>query len=357
MPLLLLFLFALFHFSNLATDAVRITAKPQQIYIEKGSSGQHLNFDFIVENLTAETLSISGIEVSVFDRSDKLVLRKFLDGNGTSPSIQTVPSRELEAKKPIIVFNPFYFFDHGVELGKLRYEFSFESKDRKKQLRSEVTVAPVYYETKTDLILPVKGRMIVYDGHDFYAHHRRFDYMLPPLQQLGFNTNFMRYSYDFCPVNEMGEMYKGKAENNADWFGFGTSVYAAGSGKVVARSDGMPDNRSFDESKIPTQPMILFGNYVVINHGNGEYSLFGHLKQGSIKVTVGETVRQGQLVAEIGASGSANIPHLHYELQNGIDTKAEGLPSYFRNFQRMLGSKVVEVKKGQVDSGDIVTTR
>jgi murein DD-endopeptidase MepM/ murein hydrolase activator NlpD len=149
-------------------------------------------------------------------------------------------------------------------------------------------------------------------------------------------------------------MYKGKAENNEDWFGFGMPVYAPGDGKIAASSDGMLDNRSFDESALSTKPMTLFGNYVVIDHLNGEYSVFGHLKQGSIRVKVGDVIKQGQLIARIGASGSANIPHLHYELQNGVDTKAEGLPSYFRNFRRVLGSRVTEVKIGQVDSGDIV---
>jgi len=354
MPLLLFVLLTFLPFIGANNEAVKVTAKPQPIYIEKGASSQHLNFDFVVENLTDDTLLVSSIEVSVFDGKEKLILRKFVDGNGSSPSIQTVPNRELESKKPVLIFNPFYSFAFDVELTKLRYEFSFESKDRKKQFKSEVTVAPVYYETKTNLILPLKGRTIVYDGHDFYAHHRRFDYMLPPLQQLGFNSNFMRYSYDFCPVNEQGEMYKGKAENNEDWFGFGMPVYAPGDGKIAVSSDGMLDNRSFDESALSTKPMTLFGNYVVIDHLNGEYSVFGHLKQGSIRVKVGNVIKQGQQIARIGASGSANIPHLHYELQNGVDTKAEGLPSYFRNFRRVLGSRVTEVKIGQVDSGDIV---
>jgi hypothetical protein len=354
MPSLLLVLLAFVHFVGADNEAVRVSAKPQQIYIEKGATGQYLNFDFVVENLTDDILFLASVEVSVLDGKDRLILRKFVDGNGSSPSIETIPNRALESKKPVLIFNPFHSFDPRVELSKLRYEFSFESKDQKKHFKSEVLVAPVYYETKTNLILPLKGRVIVYDGHDFYAHHRRFDYMLPPLQQLGFNSNFMRYSYDFCPVNEQGEMYKGKAENNEAWFGFGMPVFASGDGKVAAFSDGMPDNRSFDVSALSTKPMTLFGNYLVINHGNGEYSVFGHLKQGSIGVKVGDVIRQGQQIAQIGASGSANIPHLHYELQNGVDTKAEGLPSYFRNFRRVLGSRVVEVKVGQVDSGDII---
>ena len=355
MHLLLLILIALMPSVKAdETVAVNITSKPQPIYIEQGAAAQYLNFDFVVENLTREKLLVSSIEVSVFDQKDRLVLRRFIDGNGTRPSIETLNNRELEGKKTILIFNPFHTFDNQVELKKLRYEFSFRVPAQKKEYKLEVIVVPVTYETKTNLILPVKGRMIVYDGHDFYAHHRRFDYLIPGLQQLGFNSNFMRYSYDFVPVNQQGEMYQGREESNQNYFGFGVSLLAAGNGKIAAIVDDKPDSRSFNEAELASNPMVLWGNYVVIDHLNGEYSLYGHIKQGSGRVKVGETVRQGQVIAQMGASGSSMFPHLHYELQTGIDTKAEGLPSYFKNFRRILGSKIIEVKRGQVDTGDIV---
>jgi hypothetical protein len=40
--------------------------------------------------------------------------------------------------------------------------------------------------------------------------------------------------------------------------------------------------------------MVIFGNYIVIDHGNGEFSHLGHLKPGSAKVAVGDKVRAGQ---------------------------------------------------------------
>lgn len=357
MALILLILITLMPSPQADEAAVRITSKPQPIFIERGATAQYLNFDFIVENLTGEKMILESIEVSVFDRKEQLVLRRFIDSNGTRPSIQTVANRELEAKQTILVFNPFHVFDSQVELRKLKFEFVLRDPAQKKEYKREVIVAPVTYETKTDLILPVKGRMIVYDGHDFYAHHRRFDYMIPGLQQLGFNSNFMRYSYDFVPVNQQGRMYQGKEENNQNYFGFGAPLFAAGSGRIAAIVDHEPDNRSFDEAALATRPMVLWGNYLVIDHLNGEYSLYGHIKQGSGNVKADEMVKQGQAIAQMGASGSSKFPHLHYELQTGPDTKAEGLPSYFRDFRRILGSRTIEVKRGQVDTGDIVEAR
>jgi murein DD-endopeptidase MepM/ murein hydrolase activator NlpD len=356
---LFLFLVLAFLPSAKTTDnAVKITVKPQQVYIERRGARQLVNFDFGIENSGKETLLIQKIELSVFDKKDKLILRKFLDDNGTRPNIQTIANREIEAKKAQLIFNPFYDFDSDVELGKMRYTFSLVSKvDEKQVYEAEVIAVPVYYRTKSSLLFPLKGRTIVYDGHDFYAHHRRFDFLNPFLQQFGFNSNFMRYAYDLCPVNASGEMYKGKYENNAGWLGFGASVQATGAGKVAAMFDGMADSRSFNEAEIPARPMVIFGNFVVIDHQNGEFSLFAHLKQGSIKVKVGEMVRRGQMIAQIGASGSANIPHLHYELRTGTGVAAEGLPSYFNNFRRVLGSKMTPLQGGQIDTGDVIENR
>jgi len=354
---MLFFLLSLFAFVPCVSSqppVVKITVKPNTVYIEKSSSGQSLNFDFVAENTGAENLFLSSVEVSVFDAKDKLVLRKFIDGNGVRPSIETVPQREFAPLKPHMIFNPFYSFAPDVELKKLNYIFKFVTKDGKREFLSEAMISPVLYRTKTNLILPVIGRSIIYDGHDFYAHHRRFDYMFEPIRALGFASNFMRYSYDFVPVNVAGEMFRGDEKVNTNYFGFGANLYATGMGKIVAVVDKEPDNRSFDESLLKTNQMILFGNYVVIDHLNGEFSVYAHIKQGSAKVKVGETVKQNQIVAQIGASGSANFPHLHYELQTGADASAEGLPSYFRDFRRILGAKTQTVKFGQFDSGDIV---
>jgi murein DD-endopeptidase MepM/ murein hydrolase activator NlpD len=94
---------------------------------------------------------------------------------------------------------------------------------------------------------------------------------------------------------------------------------------------------------------------VIIDHLNGEYSLFAHLKQGSIRVKIGQQLKQGEIIGQMGASGDSLFPHLHYELRTGVGAKeVEGLPSYFTKFRRLLDSGSVVVKKGQVDTGDIV---
>jgi murein DD-endopeptidase MepM/ murein hydrolase activator NlpD len=56
----------------------------------------------------------------------------------------------------------------------------------------------------------------------------------------------------------------------------------------------------------------MYGNFVVIDHGNGVRTVYGHCDQ--LDVEAGEEVRRGQLVAWVGNTGRSTGPHLHYEV-------------------------------------------
>jgi murein DD-endopeptidase MepM/ murein hydrolase activator NlpD len=99
---------------------------------------------------------------------------------------------------------------------------------------------------------------------------------------------------------------------------------------------------------------VLFGNYLVIDHGHGEVSVYGHLQQGSVRPKLGERVRAGEVVARVGASGSAMFPHLHYELQDAPNLQAEGLPSYFEGIRSWPVDAKSPASRRSVDSGEIV---
>lgn len=60
-----------------------------------------------------------------------------------------------------------------------------------------------------------------------------------------------------------------------------------------------------------------YGNYVVITHGNGYSSLYGHLS--GIAVGQGQPVRRGQVIGYEGSTGYSTGPHLHFEIRlNGV---------------------------------------
>ena len=363
LSLLLLSAWSLATSSTVDARDILVSARPAQIFLVRSDLGQHLNFDFLLTNSTDETLILEKIELGVFDDAGKLARREFYDEK--SRKSLELASPGLKGGRTMLLYNPFHTFADGVPLKKLHYEFLFRTRNGKEVFKTDVVVSPLEYDTKTNLILPLRGRVLVWDGHDYNAHHRRRDYST--FIKSGYGSNHSRYSYDFVLVDELGRHYKGRPRTNDDWYnrrpdnwadyyGFGAAVYATGSGRVVLVKDTKADDRTFDEREFETDENSPAGNYVVIDHLNGEFSVFGHLKQGSVRVRTGQTVQQGEIIAAVGASGSSLFPHLHYELRNGPGIKnVEGLPSYFSSFRRILGSRSVDVTKGTINTGDIVT--
>jgi len=66
-----------------------------------------------------------------------------------------------------------------------------------------------------------------------------------------------------------------------------------------------------------------YGNYVIIQHSDGNYTLYAHLSYNSVTVTAGDSVEQGQVIGKMGSSGYSTGPHLHFEVREGqVDKSA-----------------------------------
>jgi len=65
-----------------------------------------------------------------------------------------------------------------------------------------------------------------------------------------------------------------------------------------------------------------YGNLVEINHGNGYVTRYGHCEK--VDVKVGDTVKKGQLIAQMGSTGRSTGPHVHFEVwHNGVVVNPE----------------------------------
>jgi len=59
-----------------------------------------------------------------------------------------------------------------------------------------------------------------------------------------------------------------------------------------------------------------YGNHVVVNHGYGYETLFGHMFK--VNVRVGQYVKRGEILGYVGSTGKSTGPHVHYEVhKNG----------------------------------------
>jgi hypothetical protein len=338
-------------------NAITVRVLPVTVFVERTDAGALLNCDLIVRNASSSTFALAEIEASVYNRAGALVFRKFVSGNGVSPAIATVPERELGPGAERLVMNPLHTFPRDLELSRVAFQLTFVRASGAQQLIARAEVNPQEPAVRARLVLPVRDTVIAWSGHDYLSHHRRWDYLDPRIEKLGFDSNAGRYSYDFIMVDTAGAMRSGDPERNESWFGFGHPVVAPAAGVVVGVMSEQADDRRFDIAAVSSDLLVVYGNRVLIEHAPGEVSMLAHLQQGSVKVKVGDRVRAGQEIAAMGASGSALMPHLHYQLQTTATGHAEGLPAIFHDFVRVRGARLVAVARGHVETGEIVAPR
>lgn len=338
-----------------ADETPTVKALPAAPLVESTADGQRLNFDLLVDNGTGRPLELVAVRAVVRDATGAVSRRIEINDNGVAPGIQTLPDRKYAAGERHAVFNPFHSFPARLPLARVDYELVFRGEDGK-DVTSAITVQPRIYRTRTRLRLPLSGRMLVWDGHDYYSHHRRFDLTHPVIRQIGWEANSSRYSLDLVLTDKDGRMTKAGGKTNADYYGYGQPVLAPGDRVVVKVNGSAPDNAGGDISLagLKADSMTIFGNYVIIDHGDGEFSELGHLRPGSVVVQVGHHVKAGQPVGQVGASGSSLFPHLHYQLVSAPDARSEGLPAEFQGYEEVLGARTRHVARGVIDSGDMV---
>lgn len=206
-----------------------------------------------------------------------------------------------KVERPIrIIFG----FDQNIKI----HEFSIES------LPDEAPSKYHNYKTKTELRLPFNeewhvgwgGRAINYNNHAA--------------------SQDQRFAYDFI-IKQNGLSFTGKGTKNEDYYCFNKKIFAPGNGEIIHVVNNIDDNKNGELPEIS-------GNKIVIDHKNGEYSVLGHFKKGSINVSVGDIVVSGQYLGLCGNSGYSLEPHLHYHLQNSPElNEGEGLPAQFLKYE------------------------
>lgn len=118
------------------------------------------------------------------------------------------------------------------------------------------------------------------------------------------------YAWRINPVNHMREFHPGI---DIAGLGYGKPIYAANNGTVyIAKGNSS------------------YGNFVVINHNNGYYTLYAHMQRIHPNIKVGKTVSRGEIIGYIGSTGMSTGPHVHFEIWNGVWSRISPWTKYKR---------------------------
>jgi len=167
--------------------------------------------------------------------------------------------------------------------------------------RNRLENSSVLKRNATKMIFPFKEESFVYWGGETVE----LNYHMADLSQ--------QYAFDILMVAN-GAPYKGDPTKNENYFVFGKDIIAPCDAKVVKVIDGVKDNVPGELNKVD-----ISGNTIVLETARKEYLLFAHIKANSIVFKEGDTVKQGQVMAQCGNSGNTYAAHLHFQLQNTDD--------------------------------------
>jgi hypothetical protein len=238
-----------------APPIVTVRSAPEHPIVEMRECNQFLNFDMVVQNASRLTLRISQIELGVYDPTHQLVLRKSINTDAFATSIAVIGKQTLAPGETLDVFNPFSEFESPVPLTELQYSFCLlrESNEQQQEknrhrlpddcdFRQQLSVSPRSYEDKTALILPLRGKIFVWEAHDLYAHHLRVPLGDPKVQALGITANSNDFANDFIYLDAQGREYHDDPRRLDNWYGYGQPIYAPGAGVVLATANDVPEN-------------------------------------------------------------------------------------------------------------------
>jgi murein DD-endopeptidase MepM/ murein hydrolase activator NlpD len=206
---------------------------------------------------------------------------------------------------------------------------------------------------KAHLRFPLQGAWYVAVGPSLHTPHR---WALPE-----------EFGFDVVRLREDGRTHEGNGTAFTDYSAYGQPVLAGADGVVVAAASDVAEDPSTlrqpgetDDAygmRVATHQMQLLqggtravtGNYVVLDHGGSEYSVYAHLRPGTVGVTVGQRVHAGERLGELGSSGNSTEPHLHFQVCDGPDPlNCVGIPVAFVGIQLPLADSPRPLMSGEV---------
>ncbi len=201
------------------------------------------------------------------------------------------------------------------------------------------------------LAFPLRGAWYVAAGASFHTAHR---WAVPE-----------EFALDLLRIGGNAATHSGDGTRFEDYYAYGVEVLAAAAGRVVGAHDGEPEDpramRQPGESadayfarllndqtaRLAAGTPAILGNFVSLQHADGTYSHYAHLKPGSVRVRAGDSVHVGQPLGLLGSSGNSTEPHLHFQVCDRADALlCAGRPVVFSNVTLPLSDEPRQLQSG-----------
>lgn len=313
----------------------------------------YLVYELHFQNYTDNPLALQALEIVDASRTSDKVIARFT-GSQLHERLLPIGADKIDG-------------DHPLEGGKKAVAFiclAFDAADTvPESLSHRVLVGDSLAEGPTIgtrhsklkvLAPPVTGMDWVADnGPSLHSHHRTGLFVARGRAHLS-----RRFAIDWKQEDEQGEMYSGDARDVRSYYSYGEKVFAVANATVVSAKDGLPDNiprtAAGFNTAVPITMENVAGNAIVLDLGDGQFAYYAHLKPGSVCVKAGDRVKRGELLGQIGSSGDARWPHLHFQVTTGPDILAsEGLPFLIDRYRTAGEDGAWQFRSREYPIGDI----
>lgn len=321
----------------------------------------NIDVELLRSNHVVESHNLDREAVQRFaDRSAKLQAAGILQQVGfqfcgtdlIAPSIKLAGATLARDQALLITSQVFAF--NGVR-DTLRVRVHGSQDGRSTELMGSIPIKSEFAQNK--YIFPLRGVWYVGYGASFHTGHR---WAIPE-----------EFALDVAKIGESGLTHKRDGTRFDDYYAYGADVLAAADGRVIRTTNDQPEDPSAMQRPNETQEAYftrlqkeqgerlakgltaITGNYVMIDHGNNEYSLYAHLQPGSVRVHIGDQVKAGDAIGKLGSSGNSTEPHLHFHVCDKPDPlMCAGIPVNFSN----VTVQWADVPR-PIQSGDVVVAK
>jgi murein DD-endopeptidase MepM/ murein hydrolase activator NlpD len=273
---------------------------------------------------------------------------QFCGNDLIAPNIK-LAGPKLDRDQALLIASQVFAFSGARDTLRVRVHGNLDG--RTTEFTGSIPIKSEFAQNK--YIFPLRGVWYAGWGASFHTGHR---WAIPE-----------EFALDIAKIGESGLSHKGDGTRFNDYYAYGADVLAAANGRVTSVANDQPEDPSAMQRPNESQEAYfarlqkeqaerlakgltaIAGNYVMIDHGKNEYSLYAHLQPGSVRVLVGDQVKTGDVLGKLGSSGNSTEPHLHFHVCDKPDPlMCAGIPVNFSNITIQWADLPRPIQSGDV---------